>query len=233
MRQVQVVLGAIAVAAMAGCWMNHPESDPSPNAPVAGGYAAVAATDASTRQAIDQGIMQLRGAGWLNVPGWTLERVDSAERQVVAGTNHRAMVRLANQGRRRLAQLTVFQDLNGSYQLTSAELGPVGSESPFPGVPTSEPGLPGGWSDQPADHAMVQEAIQAARTALAGPDWLGRAVTVAKVKAARLQVVAGMNVYLDVEGRVESAPRRIEVIMYLPLPGQGAPELEWVRLERL
>lgn len=226
------VLGAIAVAAMTGCWMSHPDPDPTPNAPVAGGYTAVAATDATARRAIDQGVSQLGGAGWLNAPGWMLERLDTAERQVVAGTNHRAMVHLAKDGRRRPAQLTVFHDLQGAYHLSAVELGPVGSDAPFPAVPTATAGLPGGWSDQPADHAMVKEATQAANTALAGPDWLGKAVTVEKVNAARLQVVAGMNAYLDVTGKVQGEPRRIEVIMFMPLPGQGAPELEWVRLER-
>jgi hypothetical protein len=232
MRQVQVVLGAIAVAAMAGCWMNQPSSDSTPEPPVAGGYAAVAASDALTRQAIDQGVVQLAGAGWLNAPGWTLERIDAAERQVVAGTNHRAMVQLAKAGRRRPAQLTVFHDLQGAYHLSAVELGPVGSDSPFPAVPTATAGLPGGWSDQPADHAMVQEAIQDVKTALAGADWLAQPVTIEAVNAARLQVVAGLNAYLDVTGKVQGQPRRIEAIMFMPLPGQGAPALEWVRLER-
>lgn len=203
-------------------------SAPPPASPIVGGWFAVASDDARIRTAVDQGVAQLRGAAWLAAPGLAAGSVRTAERQIVAGTNHRATIELQNGQQRRTARLRVLEDLQGAYHLEEVDLGPVGVDAPLPDVPATAAGLPGGWAEQARDDQALAKTAEVVRTLLAGADWLGRAVVLVQVLEGKTQVVAGLNTYLALEVQLDGQSRRVDTIVYEPL--QGAASLSWVRV---
>ena len=208
-----------------------PQATTSPAAsPMVGAYAPVAGDEARLVGAVEAGVSQLRSSAWLADADLTAGPIVAGERQVVAGTNHRATLRLSRGGQQRLARLWIFEDLAGARQLTAVDLGPVGSEAPLLEVPTPSD-LPGGWSDQPADDPAVRVTADQALALLSGADWLRRPVTLVRITRARTQVVAGLNTYLALDVEVDGVTRRVDTIVYEPLAGSAT--LSLVRLSAL
>ncbi len=200
---------------------------PAPASPLPGGFVAVTADDPRLRTAVDKAVPQLRGTDWLAAPDLAAGAITAGERQVVAGTNHRATLTLLDGGKSRPARITVFEDLEGRFRATAVDLGPVGSTAPLPDVPATA-AMPGGWSEQPPGDPGVAATAERARGLLAGGEWLRRPVTVERVLIARTQVVAGLNTYLAIDVRVDGFAHRVDAIVYEPL--EGPATLTWVRI---
>lgn len=226
MRSCFVATVLVALAGLGACGKAATPA-PAPSASVLGGYAAVPADDARLQTAVAKGVAQLRGTDWLAAPDLAAGPITAGERQVVAGTNHRAALTLSYGGAARQARLTVFEDLQGRFQVTAVDLGPPGSDAPLLDTPAAQ-AMPGGWADRSPDDPDVAATAARASALLAAAAWLGRPVTVDRVAGAKTQVVAGLNTYLALDAQVDGFPHRVELIVYEPL--QGEATLSWVRL---
>jgi hypothetical protein len=86
-------------------------------------------------------------------------------------------------------------------------------------VPTSPtPGIPGGYTNQPVDSPAMLEVAQQA-IVLLQERTKDTTLALTALKAARSQVVAGVNFGLTMDVRSKDGPRTVTVVVFRSLQG--------------
>jgi len=228
------MLSAIGLAALFGCQacMSLPQerSSDQPEAELAGGWTDQGTDAAPVEEAADQAQGLLRE--WLKDPTLAVERVLRAQSQVVAGTNFRLALEVQRKGAPVGVVVVVYQDLKGTFSLTSVAIGPTGGSSlDFSSAPGASD-LYGGFTEQSTTNPGMQEAARKALELMRQPEFFDDpTLELTSLSRVLTGVCAGIDYYFEMELETSAGSLSAQAELYQDLKDDYV--LTWARLERV